>query len=113
MRAGDLDTLIVIQKRLEVRESEYGSIETTWREYAQFWADIRSPDVKNLEVIENYISNTGAKRATNRLNFIIRYDSDITVFDFRVKYENKFYDIIRCRQIGRRDGLELEGVCYE
>lgn len=99
IRAGTLDRRITIQHKTVTTSPDGGQIET-WADLATVWANARP-----LKSDEKF----GDQQliATSLTTFTIRYRSDLTVQDV-IKYNGRIWDILDIREVGRRQGLELD-----
>lgn len=104
MRSGELDRSIVIQARTETLDS-YG-------EPVYTWAKIHADDILPARIAPQ----RGGERFTAQqtigkfvTTFRIRYRIDVTVLN-RIVYDSRNWDIQDVREIGRREGLEIDAT---
>ena len=102
MRAGRLDRRITVQRK-SIAHSDSGQEVVTWQDVAEVWAE--------------KVENRGEERfAAQQLvghaikTFRIRWSSvvDEITTEHRLTFDGREYDITDVREIGRRDGLELD-----
>lgn len=104
MRAGKLDRSIVIQSRT-VAQNAYGEgIET--------WTKIHTATTLAAEVIpfrgnERWTAQQVVGK--NAVTFRVRWRDDVTVLN-RIVYDGRNYDLHDVREIGRREGLEIDAT---
>lgn len=101
MRAGKLDRRIVLQRFTETRD-EYNEPVQTWATLATRWASYEP-----LSDGEKFSASETAAEASAR--FVIRYSTavrDLNPKD-RLMFEGVTYQIIRVKEIGRREGIEI------
>ena len=105
LRSGNLDRLIVLQKRVTTRD-EFGEQVITWTEFATRWAS--SMPVKDGERFGN---DEAIATITNRFQILwdatAWADIDPTC---RVVFEGRNYDVVAVKEIGRRDGIEISAT---
>jgi SPP1 family predicted phage head-tail adaptor len=106
MRAGKLDRRITIERKT-VTLSDRGQETLTWSTLATVWAEKRE--------------NTGSERFAREqivgatlVTFRIRWSdavSAVTVED-RVGFDGRTFEIMAVREIGRREGVELDCTAH-
>lgn len=102
MKAGQLDRRITIQQPT-VTVSDGGQENITWTDVATVWA--RKVEHGGGERFAQQ-QQTGHAVKT----FVIRWADwarDITV-EYRIAFDGRHYDITDVRELGRREGLELD-----
>lgn len=96
MIAGRLDRRIIIQSKVEVKNS-YGEKTLTWSNFATVWSDPVQSDGKEQTDNNN--------RSTERMViFRVRYKDTITN-DMRIVWESDYYKIEDIKEVGRREGM--------
>ena len=102
MRAGELNKSIVIQARTDTQDS-FGQPIPSW---AKIHTDATLP--------ARVMPNRGNERFTAQqvygesvVTFRIRWRSDVSV-ENRIVYDGKNWDIRDVREVGRREGLEID-----
>ncbi len=103
MQAGKLDRKITIQRRY-VSQNEFG-------EEVVDWQNICSPvsaEKRSGSGVERYVSTQYVGKSI--LIFRIRWSSDVkeVTTKHRVLFEGRVHDILDKREIGRRDGIDLD-----
>lgn len=101
MRAGDLDRRITIQSVTTVQNS-YGDPVESWSTFASVWASVK-PYRGNEEFDAEH------HRSEELKVFKIRYRQGLN-HKMRIVYEGANYDIRSIKEIGRREGLEIEAM---
>jgi SPP1 family predicted phage head-tail adaptor len=103
MKAGTLDRSIKIQQNA-------GSTYTDAGDPVALWQNVHTGDF----LAARMVPNRGAERFQNQqivgqsvLTFYIRWRDDVNT-KCRLVYDGKNYDIKDVREIGRREGLELD-----
>lgn len=99
MIGGRLNRRIVIQRKTETLDS-FGQPIETWTTLHTLWADPRP-----VTGSERFTAQQVAGNAV--MTFAIGWISDIHVED-RISYDGKLWDIHDIREIGRREGLEID-----
>lgn len=92
MRAGSLNRRVMIQKRDTGRDAA-GQPLQTWSDYAQAWADVKSPT--GLGAIRDMQGDLSASVA--RYSIRLRYRTDLN-FAMRVKYGDQVFDVKQVQQ---------------
>lgn len=102
MNIGALDRRISIEKPVTAA-NDYGELVVLWSNILTVWAAIdRSPAAKELSSSQQIVSFQGVV-------FNIRYSkaaSDIEP-SYRVKYSDKYYNILGVQEVGRNEKLRL------
>ena len=101
MQAGKLDRKIILQRFTETRD-EYNEPVKTWATLAT-----RSASYEPLSDGEKFSASETAAEASAR--FVIRYSSAVADLDpkDRLTFDGVVYQILRVKEIGRREGLEI------
>lgn len=104
MRAGDLDRSIVIQAATTTQNAFGEPVET--------WAKIHT----DATIAARIVPTRGAERFTAQqvvgkavVTFRVRYRTDVTTLN-RIVYDSRNWDITDVREIGRREGLEIDAT---
>jgi SPP1 family predicted phage head-tail adaptor len=102
MRAGNLDRSIIIQAKTPT-QNEFG-------EPVDVWAKIHTADtipaaVRPLRGSESFTARQVVGKAV--VTFRIRYRADVTTLN-RIVYNGRDHDIHDVREVGRREGLEID-----
>jgi SPP1 family predicted phage head-tail adaptor len=102
MRAGRLDRRITIQGKV-VTQDEFGGEVVTWSDVATVWAE--------------KIENRGQERFSaqqfvgkSAKTFKIRWSATVAVVttEHRVVFDGRQHDIHDVREVGRREGIEID-----
>jgi SPP1 family predicted phage head-tail adaptor len=99
IRAGKLDRRLTIQRKA-VTTSPSGEEIETWSDVAVVWGEARPVPGDEKFGDQQLI-------ASSLMTFRIRWRTDLVVTD-RISYWNKIWDILDIREIGRREGLEID-----
>lgn len=99
MRAGKLDRKITIQEKI-VTQTESGEPVETWSDIVEVWAQVK-PNRGDERF--GVMQNVGKAVVT----FHMRWLSNVSVLN-RVIYDEKIWDILDVREIGRNVGLEID-----
>jgi SPP1 family predicted phage head-tail adaptor len=101
MRAGKLDRRLTIQRKVTTSSPSGEPIET-WSPLAIVWGEARPVPGDEKFGAQQLI-------ATSLMTFRIRWrpDLNVTVND-RISYSGRLWDLLDVREIGRREGLEIE-----
>ena len=99
MRAGKLDRKITIQEK-SVTTSARGEPIETWTDVATVWAQARP----NRGSERFGVMQTLGSAVTT---FTMRWRDDVTVLN-RVRYDDKIWNILDVREIGRQVGIEID-----
>lgn len=87
MGIGKFRDRITIQTINRATNQRTGEIETSWTDANEIWA-------KKESATGNEKDKDKIVTATDKTNFLIRYGHNIdSTLDFRIKYNNKYYDI--------------------
>lgn len=104
MRAGQLNKSIVIEARTDTADS--------FGQPVPSWARIHT----DATIAAAVLPNRGGERFTaaqvygeSVVTFRIRWRSDVSVLN-RISYDSKYWDIKDVREIGRREGLEIDAA---
>jgi SPP1 family predicted phage head-tail adaptor len=101
MQAGKLDRKITLQRSTETRD-EYNEPVKTWATLAT-----RSASYEPLSDGEKFSASETAAEASAR--FVIRWSSAVATLNprDRLLYEGDTWEILRVKEMGRREGLEI------
>ena len=99
MRAGLLTETIELQRETHAVD-DYGTAVMTWATYATIRAQVVKIGAKE------FIEAAGAITKP-AVVFRVRYRQDVKIGD-RVSYDERAYSVIETRELGRREGLELQ-----
>ena len=99
MRAGLLTELIELQRETHSVD-DYGTAVLSWTPYAFPRAQVVKIGAKE------FIEAAGAITKP-AVVFRVRYRQDVKIGD-RVSYDERAYSVIETRELGRREGLELQ-----
>ena len=100
MISARMDRQITIQQYTE-STNDYGETVKSWSDVATVWAEVKQQSAR-----ETWMAG---KVAETDMMFRVRYRSGIDS-TMRVVYDGKNYEITgEPREIGRRDGLEIQG----
>lgn len=104
MRAGLLDRRITIQGKI-VTQDDFGGEVVTWADVATVWAE-----ELELHGLERYALRQFVGHALR--TFRIRWSAAVAVVttEHQVVYNGRTFDITDVREIGRREGIEID--CY-
>jgi len=100
MRAVNLDRKITLEERQETGDGAGGTI-VEWVEVGTYWAG------KEMQSAQEAL-RAGSRFAEETIYFRTRWVAGVNASKFRVKYDGDTYDIVGVREIGRREGLELQ-----
>lgn len=101
LAAGKMDRRIVLERFTETRD-DYNELVKTWAALATRWASYEP-----LSDGEKFSASETAANASAR--FVIRHSSavaDLNPKD-RLVFGSVTYEIVRVKEIGRREGLEI------
>ena len=102
MRAGDLDTRITIEERVQTQDPIYGTPVVSWVTFATVWADVQDVLPSRAERIADGI-NIARRPARIR----IRHLDGITT-SMRIKIGSRTLGIVAGpAELGRNEGVEL------
>jgi SPP1 family predicted phage head-tail adaptor len=99
MRGGELDRRIVIQTVTETQDG-YGGLVEAWSTFAEVWA-------RKMEQSSKEFFASAQENAEQLVVFRTRWLSGVTT-KMRVLYDGQLYDIEGWKELGRREGLELQ-----
>ena len=102
MRAGDLDRSVIIQA-VTVTQNAFGEPVETWVKIHA--AATIAAAIKPQRGGERFTSQQVVGKAIT--TFRIRHRTDVTVLN-RIVYDGKTWDIHDVRELGRREGLEID-----
>lgn len=102
MRAGNLDSIIVIQRSTVTGDDGYGNQIETWADLATLRAQLIKAST------EEFIRNYGITEDT-LIVFRTRFLEGVTTVD-RIVYDGFLHDIKEVKEIGRGKGLEIRTV---
>lgn len=100
MRAGDLDRQIVIVRATDGPPDEFNEGVPTWTPFATVFAKFAQISGREFFAAQEIMTE---RRAT----FTIRWRNDLLITD-QVQYVGLQWLLAEMREIGRRDGLELQ-----
>ncbi len=103
VRIGELDDEIVIQ-RATLAANDYGDPVPTWSTLVSTWAK-----VEWLEPGSDEMYRAGIENEYNRVDFTIRYNSDVRSKD-RISFGGNYFDIQTVHYIGRQQFTKLQTV---
>lgn len=98
MRAGDLDRVISIERKM--------SETTAAGDVIDHWDEILTLRAKVTHEAGREFFQSGQTFSEARVLFLVRYHPNVRVTD-RVVFEGQRYDVNNIREVGRRVGLEL------
>lgn len=104
MRAGKLDRRITIQGK-SITQSDSGDEVVTWGDVATVWAE-----KIEIDGVERFTVKQIVGHAVKTFRF--RWSSTVAAItsEHRLVFDDRDYDITDVREIGRREGLEVD--CY-
>jgi head-tail adaptor len=97
IRAGKLDRTITVERRHDII-SAAGSMTPVWTAHATVRAEIVEPEIVETA---NQDGTAEAETLTFRLRFLAITPAD------RVRFDDRIFDIIGVKELGRRRGSEL------
>lgn len=100
IRAGELDRKIVIVRQTSGTKNEFNEPDMIWQPIARLFAQFRQTSGREFFAAGEVLSE---RKAT----FILRWRSDLLMTD-RIQYSGIDWLISEIREIGRREGLELQ-----
>jgi len=109
MQPGALDRLIVIEEEVKTKDSVTGQTKSTWTYVGKFWAHLRAP---RTESEEDWAFTAKREIPLEKYIFTIRFFSGLTV-KHRLTYDDKYFDIVSLKEVGRRQWLQIMGVFKE
>lgn len=102
MRAGDLDTRITIEHRVETQDPIYGTPIVSWQTFATVWAEVKDVLPSRAEKIADGI-NISRRPARIRIRHLDGIDTTM-----RIKIGSRTLGIIAGpAELGRHVGIEL------
>ena len=104
MNIGKLDRRVELQSKTGGTDA-YGQPDENWATQATVWCD-------KIDVVRaaSLLDSTAGQETTKFVSrFIIRYRTDIDG-TWRLKFDNRVYEISQIAEIGRREGLEIVGI---
>ncbi|MGV7234749.1 MAG: phage head closure protein [Nitrosomonadaceae bacterium] len=99
MNPGELDRRILLEKATWTQQAN-NELTAGWAEYGYRWA-------KFEQTGENEVLEDEALNIYSRVKFTVRFER-INESDYRVKYNNKVYNINGINPIGRENYIELD-----
>lgn len=104
MRAGRLDRRITISRRVETL-SDSGSPVVTWTEVATVWASVKFDRGSERFAIQQVVGQ-------GVVTFSIRWSDAVKEVStlHRITFDGRAYDIRDVRELGRREGIELDAT---
>ena len=104
LMAGARDRLITLQRKTFTLDGFGGEV-VTWSTICQRWAS--SLPVRDSERFGN---SEAISTITHR--FQILWDATAAQIDptYRVLFDNRTYDVVAVKEIGRRDGIEISAT---
>lgn len=103
MLAGKLDRYIAIEEATEV-QLVTGEVEKTWSTFAQRWASFNQPATRRGNK-ERFEANQTV--AISNDYWEIRYLPGLKA-NMRIVYQGQLYNITSIREIGRKEGWQIE-----
>jgi SPP1 family predicted phage head-tail adaptor len=97
---GHLDRRIILQKRTTAA-NEYNEPIETWTTLDTVWSMVEYPMTGSDEQ-----TTAGLIQATTRVEFTIRYRTDIGFIN-RIQYNSTIFDIERISEVGRNSFLKI------
>jgi len=112
LKAGELDTPIDLYYNTNT-QNDYGEITKSKTLLKTIWAKLITTGTKGNEKVED-----DTIRAESKINFLVRYDSDLEMNSssispedyFEVLYESKYWNISSMETLGRGKGIIIR--CY-
>ena len=99
MRSGDLDKTIELQYAVTVQDA-FGEPVETWATLATVAAKVQPQRGSERFTAEQVVGKAV-------VTFKLRYRTDLSVLN-RIRYNSRDYDIHDVRELGRREGLEID-----
>lgn len=101
MRAGDLDRRVIIQRAATTTDD--------YNEPVQEWQTLVSVRAAKLEISDGERFRAGEVYSDKAVRFKVRWQKALERLDTsdRVIFEDRVYDIVAVKEIGRRDGIEI------
>ncbi len=103
MISGRMDRKITIQQ-LTTTYNDYGEPVESWSDLATVWTEVKQQSAREMW--------EAGKVSETEMMFRIRYRSGIDS-TCRVVYDSTNYDITGVREIGRKNGLEIQARVIE
>ncbi|RJP54170.1 MAG: head-tail adaptor protein [Anaerolineaceae bacterium] len=102
MRAGALDRRLTIQEKV-ITQSDSGEEQVTWSTIATVWAQKIENRGSERFAAQQYVGHSVR-------TFKIRYSSTVAAVttEHRLVYDGVNYDITDVRELGRREGIEID-----
>ena len=101
MKAGPLDRTVTIERAITVSD-DYGGDETTWVPIVTVCAQVQQMSGREF-------FTEATTLAERKVVFRLRWMDGLTVVD-RVLYDGRAHNIQDVKELGRREGLELQTV---
>lgn len=102
MQAGQLDRRITLQT-LDLTQDVTGQPIEGWSTLDTIWARVRSQ-----RGAERFDAQQVVGRAVT--TFLIRHRTDIEVDTMRIQYDSRDWDITDVRELGRKEGIEIDAT---
>ena len=112
LKAGELDTPIDVYYNTNT-QNDYGEITKSKTLLKTIWAKLITTGTKGNEKVED-----DTIRAESKINFLVRYDTDLQMNSstispedyFEILYESKYWSISSMETLGRGKGVIIR--CY-
>ena len=112
LKAGELDTPIDVYYNTNT-QNDYGEITKSKTLLKTIWAKLITTGTKGNEKVED-----DTIRAESKINFLVRYDTDLQMNSstispedyFQILYESKYWSISSMETLGRGKGIMIR--CY-
>lgn len=101
MISARMDRQITIQEYTVTGTNDYGEEIKDWVDFATVWAEVKQQSAREVW--------QAGKVSETEMMFRIRYRSGINT-KMRIVYDGDNFDIGGVREIGRRDGLEIQAT---
>ena len=107
LKAGELDNPIDVYYNTNA-QNQYGEITKTKTLLTTVWAKLVITGTKGNEKVED-----DTIRAESKINFLVRYDSDLQMNSstispedyFEILYESKYWNVMSMETLGRGKGI--------
>lgn len=101
MRAGPLDRKIILERFTETRDA--------FNEPVKTWATLATRSASYTPLSDGEKFSASETAATASARFVIRYSAVVADLDpkDRLTFDGVVYQILRVKEIGRREGLEI------
>ncbi len=100
--ASKLDRRIRIERKVVVRDPQYGTEQITWSEFATVWAEVKDISPSRAERLADSIQ-IGSRPARIRIRYLAGLSADM-----RIIIDNRTHQIISGPAIiGRREAMEI------